>query len=222
MAGMETAPPRPDAYGALRAALRDGTLAPGARLTEQELAARLGVSRTPVRQAIARLEAEGLLTRAGRGLAVSRPDHTQVVELYVMRGVLEGAAARLAAQHASEAELAAMAGLIEREAGLLGDAGALVAVNQRLHALLYLAAHNRYLLRSLELLSDAMALLPSLLDRGGRAAAAHEEHRALLRALLARDADGAEAAARQHAEAAQRQRLAWLMEAGDVPRAVPG
>jgi DNA-binding GntR family transcriptional regulator len=68
-----------------------------------------------------------------RGLTVTRPDHQQVVELYVMREVLEGAAARLAAQHASETEIAAMAEIVEHEPVCFGDGQALAQVNQRLH-----------------------------------------------------------------------------------------
>lgn len=211
------------AYARIRAAIREGTLAPGERLTETDLAARFGVSRTPVRQAIARLEAEGLLTHEPRrGLTVTRPDHQQVVELYVMREVLEGAAARLAAQHASETEIAAMAEIVEREPDAFGDARALAEVNLRLHGLLYLAAHNRYLLRSLEQLSATMALLPTLLTRGGRAEAAHAEHRAILKAIAKRDGDAAEAAARRHARAAQKHRLAWMVRTLGVPVATPG
>jgi len=222
---MDASPPLrgQDAYERIRAAIRDGSLAPGLRLTELELAQRFGVSRTPVRQALARLEAEGLLTHAPRrGLTVTRPDHSQVVELYVMREILEGAAARLAAQHASETELAAMAELVEGEPSLHGDAAALAALNQRLHGLLYLAAHNRYLLKSLEQLSANMALLPSLLTVEGRAQSAHKEHRALLRALSKRDGEAAEAAAKAHARAAQRHRLAWLTRTLGVPLAAPG
>ena len=212
-----------EAYGRIRAAIRDGTLAPGLRLTETDLAARFGVSRTPVRQAIARLESEGLLTHEPRrGLTVTQPDHQQVVELYVMREVLEGAAARLAAQHASPTEIGAMAELVAGEPALFGDAGALAATNQRLHGLMYLAAHNRYLLRSLEQLAATMALLPTLLTVGGRAAAAHAEHVAIVAALRARDGDAAEAAARAHAQAAQRHRLAWLVQTVGVPYAAPG
>lgn len=222
-----TPPPSRDlgqeAYGRIRAAIRDGTLAPGLRLTETDLAARFGVSRTPVRQAIARLESEGLLTHEPRrGLTVTQPDHQQVVELYVMREVLEGAAARLAAQHASPTEIGAMAELVAGEPALFGDAGALAATNQRLHGLMYLAAHNRYLLRSLEQLAATMALLPTLLTVGGRAAAAHAEHVAIVAALRARDGDAAEAAARAHAQAAQRHRLAWLVQTVGVPYAAPG
>jgi DNA-binding GntR family transcriptional regulator len=212
-----------EAYGRIRTAIRAGVLAPGLRLTETDLASRFGVSRTPVRQAIARLEAEGLLTHEPRrGLTVTRPDHQQVVELYVMREVLEGAAARLAAQHASPTEIGAMAELVAGEPALFADARALAETNQRLHGLLYLAAHNRYLLRSLEQLSATMALLPSLLTLAGRAEAAHAEHSAILAALRARDGDAAEAASRAHARAAQRHRLAWLVRTVGVPLAAPG
>ncbi len=221
-----TTPPRDlgeSAYARIRAAIRDGGLAPGERLTEVDLAARFGVSRTPVRQAIARLEAEGLLTHEPRrGLTVTRPDHQQVVELYVMREVLEGAAARLAAQHASDTEIAAMAEIVDGEPAAFGDAAALAAVNQQLHGLLYLAAHNRYLLRSLEQLAATMSLLPTLLTRGGRAEQAHAEHRAILKAIVKRDGDAAEAAARKHARAAQKHRLAWMVGTIGVPLAAPG
>jgi len=212
-----------EAYARVRAAIRDGTLPPGLRLTETDLAARFGVSRTPIRQAIARLEAEGLLTHEQRrGLSVTRPDHGQVVELYVMREILEGAAARLAAQHASETEIAAMAELVASEPACFEDAPRLAALNQHLHGLLYLAAHNRYLLRSLEQLSATMALLPSLLTLGGRAAQAHAEHRALIAALEARNGEAAAEAARTHARAAQRHRLAWLVQVAGLPLAAPG
>lgn len=212
-----------EVYVRMRDQIRDGSLAPGIRLTETDLAARLGVSRTPIRQAIARLEAEGLVTHEPRrGLTVTRPDHQQVVELYIMREVLEGAAARLAAQHASETEIAAMTELVAKEPQHFTDARALAETNQRLHGLLYLAAHNRYLLRSLEQLAATMALLPSLLTQGGRAEQAHDEHRTILKALRRRDGDAAEAAARAHAVAAQRHRLAWMVRTIGVPMATPG
>lgn len=212
-----------EAYARIRDAIREGSLAPGLRLTETDLAARFGVSRTPVRQAIARLEAEGLLTHEPRrGLSVTRPDHAQIMELYVMREVLEGAAARLAAQHATETEIAAMAELVEAEPAVMDDSRGLAEVNLRLHGLLYLAAHNRYLLRSLEQLTATMALMPSLLTRGGRAEAAHAEHRLILDALSRRDAARAEEVARAHVRAAQRHRLAWLVKTVGVPVAAPG
>ncbi|MGG5821458.1 GntR family transcriptional regulator [Falsiroseomonas sp. HW251] len=211
-----------EAYDRIRDAIRDGSLAPGLRLTEIELATRVGASRTPVRQAIARLEAEGLLTRdPRRGLAVTRPDHQQVIELYVMREILEGAAARLAAQHATDTELDAMAELIEAEPAVFDDAARLAELNQRIHGLLYLAAHNRYLLRGLEQIAATISLLPTLLTQDGRAARAHKEHRAILAALRRRDGEAAEAAARLHAKAAQRHRLGWLVRAVGLPLPAP-
>ncbi len=212
-----------EAYDRIRSAIRDGALAPGLRLTETDLASRVGASRTPIRQAIARLESEGLLTRdPRRGLSVTRPDHQQVIELYVMREILEGAAARLAAQHATETEIDAMAELVEAEPASFDDAVSLAEVNQRLHGLLYLAAHNRYLLRGLEQISATISLLPTLLTQDGRAQKAHREHRAILAALRRRDGEAAEAAARAHARAAQRHRLAWLVKAVGLPLAAPG
>jgi DNA-binding GntR family transcriptional regulator len=114
-----------------------------------------------------------------------------------------------------------MAELIEAEPAALGDAAALSELNQRIHGMLYLAAHNRYLLRSLEQISATIALLPTLLTVGGRGAAAHAEHRAILDALRRRDGDAAEAAARGHARAAQRHRLAWLGGTIGMPVAAP-
>ena len=129
---------------------------------------------------------------------------------------------RLAAQHASETEIAAMTEIVEREPTVFADAAALATENQRLHGLLYLAAHNRYLLRSLEQLGATMSLLPSLLTRDGRAEQAHAEHRAILQAIRVRDGDAAEAAARTHARAAQKHRLAWMVGTVGVPLAAPG
>ncbi len=139
-----------------------------------------------------------------------------------MREILEGAAARLAAQHATDTELDAMAELIDSEPAVFEDAVKLAELNQRIHALLYLAAHNRYLLRGLEQIAATISLLPTLLTQDGRAQRAHREHRALLAALRKRDGEAAETAAKTHARAAQRHRLAWLVKAVGLPMAAPG
>ena len=91
-----------------------------------------------------------------------------------------------------------MTEIVEREPTVFADAAALATENQRLHGLLYLAAHNRYLLRSLEQLGATMSLLPSLLTRDGRAEQAHAEHRAILQAILSGDNDAAERNSREH------------------------
>ncbi|MET3791313.1 GntR family transcriptional regulator [Aquamicrobium terrae] len=197
-----------EVYHKVRDAIRRGVLSIGERVTEAELAARFGVSRTPVRDAIIRLEADGLLTNEPRrGLIITDLSHQQTVELYFMREVLEGAAARLAAQSASDIELRTIAEIAESEAAHENDFAELGEINLKFHQMIVLAAHNRYLLRSLGQLSVTMSLLPSLLSRGNRAAMASAEHRAIVTALLARDSDAAEAAARQHVRSSLQHRM---------------
>lgn len=197
-----------EVYHKVRDAIRKGTLSIGERVTEADLAARFGVSRTPVRDAVIRLEADGLLTNEPRrGLIITDLSHQQIVELYFMREVLEGAAARLAAQSASDIELRTIAELSESEADHLGNFDELGEINQKFHQMIMLAAHNRYLLRSLSQLSVTMSLLPSLLSKGNRAQAASTEHRTIVSALLNRDCEGAETAARQHVRSSLQHRM---------------
>ena len=89
--------------------INEGTLKPGNRVRESTLAERTGLSRTPAREAMQRLENEGLLTHAAHhGMAVRTLDHQEVTEFYLIRGLLEGTAASLAARHASDAEIDAL------------------------------------------------------------------------------------------------------------------
>ena len=92
-----------------------GVFRPGDRLVESELAERFGVSRTPIREALQRLEAQSVLARDGRSLVVSSLDHDQLGELYVVRAELEGLAARLAAQHAAPEEVRVLWDLVRRD-----------------------------------------------------------------------------------------------------------
>src|SRR6056297_1381795 len=89
--------PQKDAYDLILEAIDSHVYKPGDRLVESELAERFGVSRTPIREALQRLETQSLLTRDGRSLIVASLDHSQLSELYVVRTELEGLAARLAA-----------------------------------------------------------------------------------------------------------------------------
>ncbi|TMV83944.1 GntR family transcriptional regulator, partial [Thioclava sp. BHET1] len=97
------------AYRRLIEEIRTGTLLPDMRLRETEIADRFGLSRTPVREAIRMLEADGLVEHLPRqGASIRRLDYAEVMELYEMRCVFEGTAARLAARAASEVELRAL------------------------------------------------------------------------------------------------------------------
>ena len=210
-------PPGPpkDAYTLILEAIDRGIYRPGDRLVESELADRFGVSRTPVREALQRLETQSMLARDGRSLIVASLDHNQLAELYVVRSELEGLAARLAAQHASEEEIRVLRAMVEEDRRLLGDPGALARANRRFHKQIHLASHNRYLVQQLDLVHRSMALLASTsLAAEGRDAAALAEHDAIIKAIAARDGDAAYDALRTHISRAFETRL--KIDAGEV------
>ena len=203
------------AYARLHSAIQVGTFEPGKRMMEIEIAEWLQMSRTPARDAMRRLENEGLLVHEPRqGLVIATLDHAAVIELYTMREVLEGTAARLAARHASELEVEQLLELIVVEKKLKGKYQELAEHNQRFHRALRQAAHNRYLLRALITVRDSMGLLgKSQMTMPHRAATALKEHEQIVRAIQKRDADAAEAVARAHVRAAQRERIKSFMPA---------
>ncbi|MGP1396706.1 MAG: GntR family transcriptional regulator [Inquilinaceae bacterium] len=202
-----------EAYLAIREQILAGEIRPGDHLRETELAARLGLSRTPVREALRRLEADGLLVHEPhRGAMVAQLDYQAVTELYLIREVLEGTAAASAAQHASEAEIATLQKLIasQQDAGI--DPAEAARLNQVFHRAIHHGAHNRYVVRTLDGLGHAMALLGrTTLSLPGRQAEAQREHEAILNAIAARDAVAADRAAREHIRAAHRARLQILL-----------
>ena len=188
------------AYAALREEIVEGRFPPGRRMREIELATWLGISRTPTRQALSRLEIEGLVAlRPRAGLVVSSLDAAAMEELYEMRGALEGTAASMAARHASARDVEALVQLVEAEVTLPEDATIRYRHNLAFHGAIYQAAHNRYLMKSLQALNDAIALLgPTTMGVAGRLADAHEEHRRIVAAIAAQDGDKAESEARAH------------------------
>ena len=197
-----------DAHGLILDAIDQGAYRPGDRLVESELAERFGVSRTPVREALQRLETQGLLARDGRSLIVASLDHDQMAELYVVRGALEGLAARLAARHAAEEEVAVLRALCQEDRALLGDPQALARANRRFHHQIHLASHNRFLVQQLGLVHRSMALMAETsLAAEGRGPHALAEHEAIVAAIAARDGDAAEAALRSHISRAFEVRL---------------
>jgi DNA-binding GntR family transcriptional regulator len=198
-----------EAYRQLKQAIRKGTLAPGTRLREAEIAARLGISRTPAREAIRRLENEGLIAFLPRhGAVIAKLDHQETMELYDLRAMLEGSAAGFAARHASAAEIEELEDLIAAESDLAGKPEPLVDLNQHFHFAFYRAAHNRFLERALIGLWDSMALLGgALLNVSARFEATHAEHLAIVFAIAGRNAEKADDAARSHIRNAQRARL---------------
>jgi DNA-binding GntR family transcriptional regulator len=188
-----------DAYALILDAIDGGTYRPGDRLVESELAERFNVSRTPIREALQRLETQSLLAREGRSLIVASLDHNQTAELYVVRGELEGLAARLAARHATAEEVRVLREMVEADNALIDQPAALSRSNRRFHKQLHLASHNRYLVQQLDLVYRSMALMATTsLAAEGRGEIAQAEHARIVSMIEARDEDGADAALRAH------------------------
>jgi len=196
-------------YESLRESIRSGRLPPGERLRETDIAERLGVSRTPVREALRRLQSDGLVTFAPwRGMTVAALDLGQLEELYDMREVLESAAARFAATNATDADVAGLRSLLDEQAAAGSDAGALERINRAFHDAIYRAAHNRYLLGALSSLADSLGLLKNTtFSLAGRPESGLVEHRRIVDAIAARDPAVAEDAARRHIARARDLRL---------------
>jgi DNA-binding GntR family transcriptional regulator len=205
-----------DAYTLMLEAIEAGVYLPGDRLVESELAERFGVSRTPVREALQRLETQGMLSRDGRSLIVASLDHNQLAELYIVRAELEGLAARLAARHATDEECHVLRAMLVEDAKLLGgDPRALSRANKRFHKQIHLASHNRFLVQQLDLVHRSMALMANTsLAAEGRAEVAMAEHDQIVTTIEARDGDAAYRALRTHISRAFETRL--RLEAGEL------
>lgn len=197
-----------DAYRLILDAIDVGVFRPGDRLVESDLADRFGVSRTPVREALQRLETQSLLARDGRSLVVASLDHNQLAELYAVRCELEGLAAKLAARHATVEEIKVLNALIEEDWKLVDDPHALARGNRRFHRQIHLASHNRFLVQQLDLVYRSMALMATTsLAAEGRGPVALKEHQAIVDAIEVRDESAAYEAFKSHISTAFVERL---------------
>lgn len=200
-------------YARLLRGIKAGQFGRGERLREVDIAETLGVSRTPVREALFRLQHRGLVEPAAGGLVVSRLSRLQVIELFSMREVLEGSAAMFAAQHASPGEIVGLRQLIVAFEESMDKPARLATINTQFHQGIYEAAHNRYLTRTLEELNDSLALLPSTTftvpNRGKNSLL---EHRRIIDAIEKRDPESARREAAGHIRNAQAARLSMMMK----------
>jgi DNA-binding GntR family transcriptional regulator len=188
-------------YSALRHCILEGELQPGERLLSDDLAGRLGVSRTPVREALRKLEAEGyVVTTSGKGLIVRELSEKELEEVFFIREILEGAAARLAAENITSSQLVRLEELVEdmEVANKRGRMDVLRTLTGEFHGLVHHASRNDRLEVLLRDLQDSVRQFSSSTLFAGRAAEALTEHRALLKAIKARNGDDAELAAREH------------------------
>ncbi len=200
------------AYDQLFQAIEAGELKPDDRLLETDLATRFGVSRTPVREAIRRLEAEGIVTHMPRvGAVVRKLGQQEIVELYEMRIVLETTAARMAAKHASSAEVRTLESLNSEMAEHASEAVKVATLNRQFHHCIMQAARNQFLAHSYQALSHALILLgKTTLETDARVAIVVAQHADIIDALKSASADAASEAMRVHMETSLDHRLKAL------------
>jgi len=200
------------AYHRLYEAIRSGDFRPGDRLREIEVAKRLDLSRTPVREALRKLESDGIVEHRPRlGAVIRTLTPSEVVELYEMRLVLERTAAQMAAKHANDAEIDLLNDLNDQIAALGDDTQQAAALNQDFHHRIYLASRNRFLLASARGLNNALMLLgPTTLDDDARIKTVSSQHARIIEAIRAGDQTAAGDAAEAHLQTSLRHRLKGL------------
>lgn len=196
-------------YQELSRAIRDGEYQPGDHIRESVLTQQLKVSRTPVRDALRRLSNEGRVNfEPNRGAFVAELQRQEVAELYMLRQRLEGTAARFAAQYASDAEVYELERILECSRSLEESPREFNQINWELHHAIVHAAHNRFLIKVFDALSDSLALLRGIkYIPEGRTQPLYEEHAKIIEMIKARDPDGADRVAQEHVQQAFRMHL---------------
>jgi DNA-binding GntR family transcriptional regulator len=192
------------AYSRLRDEILDGDLAPGSRLSVPDLARRLDVSRSPARESILRLVAEGLAEEVPhRGAFVADISTSQLSDLYSVRSVLEALAARLATEHATPASKKALRSAMtaHREAIAEGDDAEVTEADMAFHRLVYEMSENTWLRDALLRLQGLVRLaMRTTLHAPGSRGQALDEHQALMEAILSGDPEAAESKAAKHVD----------------------
>jgi DNA-binding GntR family transcriptional regulator len=213
----------PSPYERIKQAILDGTFEPGASLVETAVAEWCGVSRTPIREALTRLEQDGLINRTDRGMTVRERTPEEILDIYEVRIALEATAARLAAERHTPIDRVRLERLVSAayEAEPAPDDAALEGQhqadkNREFHRAVWAASHNESLIDLLDRLNLHLLRYPiTTLTAPGRWEESLEQHRDLVDAILSRDAARAEKVAEQHFTAARDIRLS-LWEANIV------
>ncbi|AOR62827.1 GntR family transcriptional regulator [Pectobacterium wasabiae] len=192
-------------------AIEKGELLPGERLQETRLAQQFGLSRTPIREALHRLEALGLVEPGPqRGLMIAQISYERLRQLFAVREGLERLAMELAVASASTEELELLQDMVNVEKTLT-DSRQLHDHNRLFHRQIYRATHNPYLNEMLENLRIHLSLLRgTTYESPERTEEARREHQAIVEALVRRDKDAAQEAACQHIRNGYRARLSML------------
>ena len=203
---LEKIPSRTDfvdeVYHRLLDAISDGSLAPGERVTQEDLAEQMQVSRSPVLQALRLLKKDGLLEDApGRGLLVTRLQPQRLGHLYQVRGALDALAARLAAERSADIPMSLIAAGRAASAG--SDVPALIAADTAFHRAIYEASGNPYIVDSaLAHWIHLRRAMGAVLQHGDRREGIWDEHEAIAAAIRAGDAQRAAALSENHTSTA--------------------
>ena len=209
---LRTLPPpdrRPNPYERIKHAILSGEFEPGQSLVESALAEWCEVSRTPVREALTRLEQDGLIGRGDRGLVVRESSPEEILDIYETRIVLEATAARFAAERRNQNDLLMLRRMLPRMTKLAdADPTAKAAMNAEFHGLVWRASHNGSLIDLLGRLSMHLGRYPATtLAFPGRWESGNREHQELVDAIDARDGELAAQIASKHFTAARDIRL---------------
>ncbi|MFZ5825860.1 MAG: GntR family transcriptional regulator [Bacillota bacterium] len=190
------------AYQVLRQAILDGKLKPGQRLAAKHLTETFGISRTPLREAFQLLEQEGLVRRLPNGIVeVEGLSLAEIEELYLIRGMLEGLACRLASVRITTEQLAQMDKVTEQIAHFtaMGDERAIERFGREFHRIIHEASGASRTIDLLHQMQDHIhRYRPLSIAHPGRMQEAFSEHEEISKALVARDPDAAELAMRTH------------------------
>lgn len=197
-------------YDSMKDMILSGSLEPGATIIENSLAGELGVSRTPVREALRALEHDDLIERTGRGLRVKERSAEELYEIYDVRIILEPEAARAAAARRTELDVVRLKGALEVSTGNEDEAdpNELASRNREFHRLVWRAAHNQALYDVLERLAMYVGRYPiTTYHHPERRRTSRDEHEAVVNAIVAGDGDEAARVSREHIVTARQLRL---------------
>lgn len=197
-------------FESLREAILLGRLKPGERLMEVQLADEMGVSRTPVREAIRKLELEGFVVMIPRkGAYVAGITHKDIADLFEIRAALEGMAAGLAAERITEEELEKLErAIVEGTSAHEDNISAYVDWDTVFHDIIYQASRNQQLVQIITHLREQIQRFRvTSLSQPGRTKMFVEEHKKIVEAISARDIEAARTLAREHIENAEQNLL---------------
>lgn len=203
-------------FEALREAIINGKLRPGERMMEIQLAEEMGVSRTPIREAIRKLELEGLVLMIPRkGAYVSGLSIREIADVFEIRRALEGLAAELAAERITDEELEELERFLVKIAEDIEDADLdkVVATDTGFHTLLYQASRNQRLSQIINNLREQIQRFRTTsLSYPGRMKDALEEHRKIVEAISSRDGEAARKIAQEHIENAENSMMNMIQQ----------